>query len=112
MSSSINDTEKAAPTQGVHWNEEDWQGLLRRLPRRVERAQEWISWLLGALIGSQQSPGWLPKTAGRVWLIDASRLKTPAGSGEDVKLHSAYNLCSGRLEYVEVSDRHSGDFQG
>lgn len=77
--------------------------------KRVERAQEWIRWLLGALIGSQQSPGWLPKTAGRVWLIDASRLKTPAGSGEDVKLHSAYNLCAGRLEYVEVSDRHSGE---
>lgn len=169
MSSTLNDTEQAAPTQGVHWNEEDWQAMLRRLPsdwqeqaiklkawqrvrklacvtdllrallvyaacgssfrqlglwatlmgvgslserawrKRVERAQEWIKWLLGALIGSQQSPGWLPKTAGRVWLIDASRLKTPAGSGEDVKLHSAYNLRSGRLEYVEVSDRHSGE---
>src|SRR5205807_3911764 len=39
----------------------------------------------------------------------ASRLKTPAGSGEDVKMHSAYNLGTGRLEDVEVSDRHSGE---
>ena len=77
--------------------------------KRVERAQEWIMWLLGALIGSQQSPDWLPKTAGRVWLIDASRLKMPAGSGEDVKVHSAYNLGMGRLEDVKVSDRHSGE---
>ena len=64
---------------------------------------------LRALIGSQQSPDWLPKTAGRVWLIDASRLKMPAGSGEDVKVHSAYNLGLGRLEDVEVSDRHSAE---
>src|SRR6266516_2664294 len=169
MSSSIHDTEIAAPIQGVSWNEEDWQGMLKRLPsnwqeqavklkawqrvrklaqvtdllrallvyaacgysfrqlglwatlvgvgclserawrKRVERAQEWIKWLLGSLIGSQQSPDWLPKTAGRVWLIDASRVKTPAGSGEDVKVHSAYNLGAGRLEAVEVSDRHSAE---
>ena len=32
MSSSVNDTEKSASVQGVHWNEEDWQGLLKRLP--------------------------------------------------------------------------------
>ncbi len=167
--SSINDSEKCAPQQGVEWNEEDWQSLLKRLPsdweeqairlkawqrlrklacvgdllrallvyaacgysfrqlglwatlvgvgclserawrKRVERAQEWIKWLLGSLIGSQQSPDWLPKTAGRVWLIDASRVKTPAGSGEDVKVHSAYNLGAGRLEAVEVSDRHSAE---
>ena len=146
MSSSIQKTEIAEPIPGVSWNEEDWQGMLKRLPsnwqeqavklkawqrvrklaqvtdllrallvyaacgysfrqlglwatvvgvgclserawrKRVERAQEWIRWLLGALIGSQQSPDWLPKTAGRVWLIDASRLKMPAGSGEDVKV--------------------------
>jgi hypothetical protein len=167
--SSINDSQKPAPPQGVEWNEEDWQAVLKRLPsdweeqaiklkawqrlrklacvgdllrallvyaacgfsfrqlglwatlvgvgclserawrKRVERAQEWIRWLLGSLIGSQQSPDWLPKTVGRVWLIDASRVKTPAGSGEDVKVHSAYNLGAGRLEAVEVSDRHSAE---
>jgi len=64
--------------------------------KRVERAQEWLKWLLGSLLGTQQSPDWLPKTAGRVWLIDASRLKIPAGSGEDVRVHSAYNLGAGR----------------
>jgi Transposase DDE domain len=77
--------------------------------KRVERAQEWLKWLLGSLLGTQQSPDWLPKTAGRVWLIDASRLKIPAGSGEDVRVHSAYNLGAGRLEAVEVTDRHSAE---
>ena len=32
MSSSIHDREIAAPIQGVSWNEEDWQGMLKRLP--------------------------------------------------------------------------------
>ncbi|HEY4384791.1 MAG TPA: hypothetical protein VGN34_09990, partial [Ktedonobacteraceae bacterium] len=32
MSSSVNTTEKSAVVQGVHWNEEDWQNLLKQLP--------------------------------------------------------------------------------
>ncbi len=167
--SSINDNEKPAPLQGVEWKEEDWQGVLKRLPsdwqeqaiqlkawqrlrklasvgdllrallvyaacgysfrewgmwatlvgvgclserawrKRVERAQEWIRWLLGALIGSQQSAGWLPRIAGRILLVDGSRLKTPAGSGDDVRMHCAYDLQVGRLVQVEVSDRHSAE---
>jgi hypothetical protein len=169
MSSMTNDSQKSALPQGVQWNEEDWQDLLKRLPsdweaqaiqlkawqrqrklacvadvlrallvyaacgysfrqlglwatlvgvgclserawrKRVERAQEWIRWLLGALIGSQRCPDWLPGGTGRILLVDASRLKMPAGSGEDVKVHSAYNLGLGRLEDVEVSDRHSAE---
>jgi hypothetical protein len=34
--SSIYDTEKVLPPQGVYWNEEDWQGLLKRLPNDWE----------------------------------------------------------------------------
>ena len=67
--------------------------------KRVERAQHWIEWLLEALIGSQQTPDWLPQAAGRILLLDGSCLKTPAGSGEDVKMHTAYNFRTGRLEF-------------
>jgi len=77
--------------------------------KRVERAQEWITWLVGALIGSQQRPGWLPRQAGRILLVDATRLKWPGGGGEDVKLHCAYDLLAGRLTQVQVQDRHSGE---
>jgi hypothetical protein len=77
--------------------------------KRVERAQAWISWVLANLIGTQQSPDWLPERAERILLLDGSRLKTPAGSGEDVKVHTAYNLREGRLESVEVTDRHGGE---
>jgi len=167
--SQFKNSEKVSPAQGVYWNEEDWQGLLKRLPsdwqeqaiglgawqrvrklasladllrallvyaacgytfrelglwatlvgigslserawrKRVERAQAWIEWLLGSLIGSQQSPDWLPAGVGRILLLDGSRLKTPAGSGEDVKMHTTYNLRTGRLESVEVNDRHSAE---
>ena len=169
MSSSVNDTEKSASVQGVHWNEEDWQGLLKRLPcewkeqaiklkawqrtrklacisdllrallvyaacgysyrqlgvwatvmnvgnlserawrKRLERAQDWISWLVGACIGSQQSPDWLPRRAGRILLVDASRLKVPAGCGDDVRMQSAYDLSAGRVAQVVVTDRHSAE---
>src|SRR6266699_2747018 len=169
MSSMTHDSQKPALLQGVQWNEQDWQDLLKRLPsdweaqavqlkawqrlrklasvadllrallvyaacgysfrqlglwatlvgvgclserawrKRVERAQEWIRWVLGALIGSQQSPEWLPQRSGRILLVDGSRLKTPAGSGEDVKVHSAYELGAGRLAEVRVADRHSGE---
>jgi hypothetical protein len=77
--------------------------------KRVERSQAWIQWLLGALIGSHLSPDWLPAGIGRILLLDGSRLKTPAGTGEDVKMHSSYNLRTGHLESVEVCDRHSAE---
>ncbi len=167
--SPLNDSEQVCPPQGVYWNGEDWQGLLKRLPsdweaqamrlgawqrvrklacigdllrgllayaacgytfrelglwaslvglgslserawrKRVERSQAWIEWLLGALIGSQQSPGWLAAGIGRILLLDGSRLKTPAGSGEDVKMHTTYNLRTGRLEAVEVTERRGAE---
>ena len=66
-------------------------------------------WMMGALIGTQQSPGWLPTSGGRVLLVDASRLGMPAGTGDDVRLHSAYDLQAGRLVQVEVTDRHSAE---
>ncbi len=169
MSSSRNDTEKQQPRQGVDWNEEDWQSMLKRLPsewqeqafklgawqrvrklasvsdllrallvyaacgysfrqlgiwatlvgvgslserawrKRVERAQEWIKWLLGALIGSQASPGWLPRITGRILLVDASRLKLLAGCGDDVRMHCAYDLQAGRLVQVEITDQHCAE---
>jgi hypothetical protein len=80
--------------------------------KRMDRAQAWIEWLLGAFLGSQQSPAWLPRMTGRILLVDASRLKVPAGSGDDVRMHCAYDLMAGRLEQVEVTDCHSAEGLG
>jgi hypothetical protein len=49
--------------------------------KRLDRSQAWIAWLLGEVLGVQQRPSWLPEGAGRVLLIDATRLKTKGGHG-------------------------------
>jgi hypothetical protein len=77
--------------------------------KRLQKAQAWIAWLLGALIGSKQSPGWLPQTMGRVLLVDASCCKTPAGTGDDVRMHCACDLQAGQMVQIEVTDRHSAE---
>lgn len=43
---------------------------------------------------------------GRVLLIDATRLKEPGGTGDDWRLHTAYDLRAGRLVQVSLSDQH------
>ena len=43
--SSLNDSQKPAPPQGVQWNEEDWQAMLKRLPSNwQEQAVKLKAW--------------------------------------------------------------------
>ena len=72
--------------------------------KRLDRSRSWIAWLLGELLGVHQTPEWLPKGVGRVLLIDATRFKVPAGTGDDVRLHQSYDLRAGRMEQVQVTD--------
>jgi hypothetical protein len=77
--------------------------------KRLDRCRAWIAWLLSELLGVHQTPVWLPQGAGRVLLIDATRFKTPAGTGDDVRLHQSYDLRAGRMEQVQVTDRHQAE---
>jgi hypothetical protein len=77
--------------------------------KRLDRAKPWIAWLLSELLGVHQTPGWLPKGVGRVLLIDATRFKTPAGTGDDVRLHQSSDLRAGRMEQVQLTDRHQAE---
>jgi hypothetical protein len=77
--------------------------------KRLDRSQAWIHWLLGEVLGVQQRPSWLPEGAGRVLLIDATRLKTLGGTGDDVRLHQSYDLRAGRMEQVLLSDQHTAE---
>lgn len=79
---------------------------------RLEHAQQWIAWLLGELLGVHQPPSWLPPGAGRVLLIDATRFKTLGGCGDDVRLHQSYDLRAGRMEQVQLTDRHQAEGLG
>ena len=49
--------------------------------KRLDRAQAWIHWLVGEVLGVQQRPSWLPAGAGRVLLIDATRFCDIGGDG-------------------------------
>jgi GNAT superfamily N-acetyltransferase len=77
--------------------------------KRLDRARPWIAWVLSELLGVHQTPEWLPQGVGRVLLIDATRFKLPAGSGDDVRLHQSYDLRAGRMEQVQVTDCHQAE---
>jgi len=66
-----------------------------------------MSWLLGELLGMQQAPAWLPAGQGRVLLIDATRDTPPGGTGDDVRLHQSYDRRAGRMDQVQLTDRHA-----
>ena len=77
--------------------------------KRLTHSSAWIAWLLSELLGVHQRPEWLPEGQGRVLLIDATRLKTPGGCGDDVRLHQSYDLRAGRMVEVTVTDRHQAE---
>ncbi len=77
--------------------------------KRLDRSRVWIGWVLSELLGVHQTPVWLPEGVGRILLIDATRWKTPAGTGDDVRLHQSYELRAGRMEQVQVTDRHQAE---
>jgi hypothetical protein len=77
--------------------------------KRLERSQHWIRWLLSELLGIHQRPAWLPEGVGRVRIIDATRWKTPAGTGDDVRLHQSYDLATGKMDQVQLTDRHHAE---
>src|SRR5260370_11322034 len=77
--------------------------------KRLDHSRAWIAWLLSELLGVHQTPVWLSEGVGRILLIDATRWKTPGGTGDDVRLHQSYELREGRMEQVQVTDRHQAE---
>src|SRR3989440_3493601 len=77
--------------------------------KRLEQSRDWIAWLLTELLGIHQRPAWLPAGVGRVRIVDATRWKTPAGTGDDVRLHQSYDLATGKMDQVQLTDRHQAE---
>ena len=78
--------------------------------KRLLRASAWWLWLLGVLLAGPPVPAWLPTSRRqRIWLIDATKLAQPGGTGDDWRLHTAYALEAGRVAQVRVTDRHTGE---
>ena len=78
--------------------------------KRLRACNAWLLWLLSELIaapdGAAQS---LPDSPGRIVLVDASTLRQPGGTGDDWRLHLAYDFTAGRLGQVRVTDRYGGE---
>lgn len=77
--------------------------------KRLRRSSAWLEWLLGELLAF---PGALKRERPegvRVLLVDASRLRQPGGTGDDGRLHLAYDLRGGRMNQVQITDQHGGE---
>src|SRR5918911_2045922 len=78
--------------------------------KRLRASNDWLLWLLGELLAAPEAPTLpCPRPAGRLLLVDASTLGQPGGTGDDWRLHLAYDLLAGRMHQVSVTDRHGGE---
>ena len=80
--------------------------------KRLRASRAWLQWLVSEVIATSEAPVLaraLPPLPGRVLLVDASRLRQPGGTGDDGRLHLAYDLGAGRMSEVSVTDRHGGE---
>src|SRR5215471_4430738 len=78
--------------------------------KRLRSSNDWLFWLLGELLAAPEAPTLpCPRPAGRLMLVDASTLAQPGGTGDDWRLHLAYDFLAGRMHQVSVTDRHGGE---
>jgi hypothetical protein len=78
--------------------------------KRLRISNDWLLWLLGALVAAPEASVLpCPRPAGRLVLVDASTLGQPGGTGDDWRLHLAYDLLAGRMQQVSVTDRRGGE---
>jgi hypothetical protein len=78
--------------------------------KRLRGSNDWLLWLLGELVAAPEAPALpCPHPVGRLVLVDASTLGQPGGTGDDWRLHLAYDLLAGRMSQVDVTDRRGGE---
>jgi len=74
--------------------------------KRLRTSSPWLLWLLSELLAASvaTAPDLLERGR-RVLLVDATRLRQVGGSGDDWRVHLAYDLLAGRMAHVRVTDR-------
>jgi len=83
--------------------------------KRLLGSRAWLSWLLAELLATPPSPEQVrlfPHAAGNILLVDATCLGQPGGTGDDWRLHTAYNFTVGRLAQVTLTDQSGGEHLG
>ena len=81
--------------------------------KRLRASSPWLLWILSELVATSEvsAPlGVCPR--GHILLVDASCLGQPGGTGDDWRLHLAYDFTAGRLGQVQVTDRRGGEHLG
>jgi len=78
--------------------------------KRLRVSNDWLLWLLGELLAAPEAPALpCPRPVGCLVLVDASTLGQPGGTGDDWRLHLAYDLLAGRMHQVDITDRRGGE---
>jgi hypothetical protein len=78
--------------------------------KRLRVSNDWRLGLLDELVAAPEAPTLpCPRPAGRLVLVDARPLGQPGGTGDDWRLHLAYDLLAGRMQQVSVTDRRGGE---
>jgi hypothetical protein len=79
--------------------------------KRLRQAGPWLQWLLESLLEAPSVAHLLPSLPEdvRVVLIDASSLKQPGGTGDDWRLHLAYDLLRGQMAEIRLTDQQGGE---
>ena len=81
--------------------------------KRLRASSPWLLWILSELVATAEVSvplGVCPR--GHILLVDASCLGQPGGTGDDWRLHLAYDFTAGRLGQVQVTDRRGGEHLG
>jgi hypothetical protein len=76
----------------------------------LSKSGAWLEWLFAELTALDPLTGPLfSQSPKRILLIDATRLGQLGGTGDDWRLHTAYNLMAGRIAQVRLTDRSQGE---
>ena len=76
--------------------------------KRLQKAAPWLLWLFTQMLDLRLRAAGMPSVQ-RILLVDATHLVEAGSTGEDWLLHSCYDLLTGQLAWVRVTDRHGGE---
>lgn len=78
--------------------------------KRLRTCSPWLLWLLSELLAASvaTAPDLLDRRR-RLLLIDATRLRQVGGTGDDWRVHLAYDLFAGRMGQVRVTNRKGAE---